>query len=104
MTKIKLDLSRFWYFFLIIGLIATGVVSYFYFSNQKLQKEKATPVEINLPEPTQSMNEQEDKQLDQLQKQSDSDEIAEIEKDATATDLDNLDQEVDKIKEVLSQP
>lgn len=104
-------IGRFWYVFLVLGLGAVSVVVYLWYSNQKIIKDlnrqelkvpmrKATlaPVEIE------AEVEDEDELLEELEQQSDSDEILEIEKDLSATFLSDLDQELDEIDKELSLP
>ena len=74
---------------IVIVLILGGL----YFWSTQLSKEEMTAEEITA---------QEDPALIELQKQSDSDEIADIEADLDATDLEGLDAELEQIEQELT--
>lgn len=96
-------INRFWYLFLILGLLGLIGVGYLWSSNQQLFRQVKT-IET-LVSPTESpFIETEDPALVKLGRQSSSDEIGVIEKDLTDTDLANLDQELTEIERELSVP
>lgn len=103
-TKKSLDLTRYWYVFLIIGILLVVSIIYFWFSNQKLYQQEQKNTKFNStslsPKPTKGENET----VNKLKKQSNSDEVAAIENDLSATDLNNLDQEIGQINQELSKP
>lgn len=94
-------LTRFWYLILIIGLVSIAAIFFLWFSNQKLKEKQAA---IDLPLESQTITEEEDKQLEKLNKQANSDELWSIEADLAATELDFLDQELNQIENELSLP
>ncbi len=95
-------LKRFWYLFLIFGvliILSLGILVYGY---QKLSQEK--PASIPTPMPTPTPIEETDEQTSALENQGTSDEITDIEDDLEATNLSDLDQELEDIDSELSSP
>jgi len=100
--------EKFWYLFVIIALVLTGVVSTLWIINQKslkLSKEKTTPPivqQVVIPQPTPTIIT--DEATTNLETQSDSDEVGAIENDIKATDLSNIDKELVDIEGEISTP
>ena len=95
-------LKRFWYLFLILGVIiifSLGILVYGYL---KLSQEKpaSTPVSVPTPTPIEEI----DEQTSTLEGQGSSDELEDIEADLGATDLSEIDQELEDIDSELSSP
>jgi len=99
--------EKFWYIFVIIALILVAVVTTLWFNNQKSLKNQQNqviqpPVETMIqPTPTLVPS---DTATVNLETQSDSDEISNIENDIKATDLTDLNKEMATIEAELSNP
>ena len=99
--------EKFWYIFVIIALILVAVVTTLWFNNQKSLKNQQNqaiqpPIETMIqPTPTLVPG---DTATVNLETQSDSDEVGDIENDIKATDLSSVDKELAAIEEEISTP
>ena len=95
-------LKRFWYLFLIFGVVIVISLGMFVYGYQKLGQEKPTPTPTPVLTPTPI--EEGDEQTSALEEQDTSDEVGDIEADLEATDLSGIDQELEDIDSELSSP
>ncbi|HUS51848.1 MAG TPA: hypothetical protein VMX77_00050 [Candidatus Bathyarchaeia archaeon] len=87
-------LERFWYLFVILAVLCLFVLGVLLFTMRG--STKPTPVA-----PTPTPTEEVDQSTQELESQSGSDEIDDIEADLGSTDLTNLDQELTRIEDEL---
>ena len=97
-------LKRFWYLFVIFGVmivLSLGILVYGY---HKLSQAKPVPLPTPTPIPTPTVAEEVDEQTSALKGQGSSDELEDIETDLEATDLSGIDQELEDIDSEFSSP
>ncbi len=96
----KSPLKRFWYVFAVLGVVlvtSAGVIVYGY-PKLSQQAPAVTPMPIATPTPAEEV----DQQTAALKTQGTSDEIDDIEADLGATDLSEIDKELEEIESELT--
>jgi len=98
--------EKFWYLFVIIAIVLIGTLTFLWFNNQKALKNAKRTQQTSLVEKVETVSPTPTLITDQatanLEAQSDSDEVADIEADINNTDLANIDKEMATIEAELS--
>lgn len=94
--------KKFWYVFAILGVIVALCLMFLVYGYLKLGQQK--PASTPTPIPTPTATEEIDEQTSALGEQGTSDETEDIEADLEATDLSEIDQELEDIDSELSSP
>ncbi|MBM3205683.1 hypothetical protein FJZ41_02450 [Candidatus Shapirobacteria bacterium] len=95
-------LEKFWYLFVILAVVLLGVVGGLWYNNQKSAQLGTTGQGAPTVEEQIAPTGETDTQTAQLENQSDSDEVSEIENDLGNTDFSGIDQEINDIEGEIS--